>query len=88
MAPPETPIGSTAPQSNLTLADFLTNQMFPNSIIHRTVLFATQNRLSVCTENVVRIDLEEGSLNVGDDGRAVILLADAAGLAVQVEKPT
>jgi hypothetical protein len=43
----------------------------------------------VCTENVVRIDLEEESLNVDEDDRAVILLPDAAaGLAVQVEKPT
>jgi hypothetical protein len=33
----------------------------------------------VCTENVVRIDPEEESLNVGDDDRAVILLPDAAG---------
>jgi hypothetical protein len=33
-------------------------------------------------------DLVTESLNVSDDGRAAMLLIDAAGLAVQVETPT
>ena len=35
-----------------------------------------------------RIDLMSESLNVNDDGLAAMLLADADGLAVQVEQPT
>jgi cytochrome c-type biogenesis protein CcmH len=42
----------------------------------------------LCAENSVRIDLVTESPNVGDDGRAVMLLPDAVRLAVQVEEPT
>ena len=42
----------------------------------------------VCTENSARIDLVTESLNVGDDGRAVMLLPDAVRFVVQVEEPT
>jgi hypothetical protein len=42
----------------------------------------------VCTENVIRIDLVNESLNVGHDGHAAFLLSDVAGVAVQVEEPT
>jgi hypothetical protein len=34
------------------------------------------------------VDLVTESLNVNDDGRAAMLLIDAASLAVQVETPT
>jgi hypothetical protein len=44
--------------------------------------------MRVCTENSVRIDLVTESPNVRDDGRAVVLLPDAARLADQVEEPT
>jgi hypothetical protein len=37
---------------------------------------------AVCTENSVRIDLATESLNVSDDGRAVMLLPGAVRLAV------
>jgi hypothetical protein len=43
---------------------------------------------AVCTENSGRIDLVTESPNVGDDGRAVMLLSDAVRLAVEVEEPT
>ena len=43
---------------------------------------------SVCTENSIRIDLAAESPNVGGDVRAVMLLACAVHLAVQVESPT
>ena len=42
----------------------------------------------VCTENFIRIDPAIESPNVGDDGRAVMLLGDAVRLAAQVEGPT
>jgi hypothetical protein len=41
---------------------------------------------AVCTENVIRIDLVTEALNVGHDGRAALLLSDAAGVAVQAEE--
>jgi hypothetical protein len=37
--------------------------------------------MRVCTENTVRIDLVTESPNVRDDGRAVVLLPDAAELS-------
>jgi hypothetical protein len=43
--------------------------------------------MAVCTENSGRIDLVTESPNVGDDGRAVMLLSDAVRLAVEVEEP-
>ena len=42
----------------------------------------------VCTENVVRIDLEEESLNVDHDGPADISLLEPDLLAPQVQEPT
>lgn len=44
--------------------------------------------LAVRTVNFVRIDLVKESLNVSDDGRAVMLLPGAVRLAVQVEEPS
>ena len=44
--------------------------------------------MTVCVENLVRIDLMGESLNVGRDGRAALFLSAAVGLAVQVEEPT
>src|SRR5262245_48748864 len=49
---------------------------------------STASSGAVCTENSVRIDSVIESPNVGDDGRAIVLLADAVGLAIQVEGPT
>jgi hypothetical protein len=43
---------------------------------------------AVCTENVVGIDLEEESLNVGHDGRTDISLPEPDYLAAQVQEPT
>jgi hypothetical protein len=44
--------------------------------------------ITVCVENLVRIDPMGESLNVGLYGRAALFLPDAVGLAVQVEEPT
>ena len=43
---------------------------------------------AVCTENAIRVDSVIELPIVNDDGRAVILLACAVDLAVQVEEPT
>jgi hypothetical protein len=56
--------------------------------VYRSILQygrARHVRALVCTENSVRIDLATESPNVIGDGRAVLLLADAVRLAVQVE---
>ena len=42
----------------------------------------------VCTENAIRVDSVIELPIVNDDGRAVMLLACAVDLAVQVEEPT
>jgi len=40
---------------------------------------------AVCTENLIRFDLVTESLNVGCDGRAVVLPFETIGLAVQID---
>jgi hypothetical protein len=44
--------------------------------------------ITVCTENVVRIDLEEESPNVSHIGRADISLLEHDWLAPQGQEPT
>ena len=46
---------------------------------------APQRRRALYAENLVRIDLVTESLNVGCDGRAIVLPFETIGLAVQID---